>query len=149
MSDGWVTPIKIRVTFTCNYEIQKGDNALEDWAIVTGMMLDFMRANEVVQQDSPWYHGNQLSAWQFDDMSSALLCSLDRLPDEYRVEFGKTVTDQNELLDIWEEQGEAMIKLKVKETESWQMLQSPKAKELLELVKKMQSNWRRTAFERI
>ncbi|MCM8534347.1 MAG: CPBP family intramembrane metalloprotease [Lentisphaeraceae bacterium] len=148
MTESWVTPLKIPVSFTCAYEMVRADNELENWAIVTGMMLDFMRMNETVQLESPWYHGNQLSAWQFDDMSSALFCSLQYLPKDKRLVFGEEVFDQEKLMAIWVEEGESLITQKVKEEESWALLDEAKRKVYQDLVKKMKSNWRRTSFER-
>lgn len=149
ISDGWITPLKIQVSFRCEYDISKSENELENWAIKTGIMLDFMKANETVQEESPWYHANQLSAWQFDDMSSALLCCLDRLPDGHEIIFGRTIKDKDALLEKWIAVGEKLIRIKVKEEESWMMLQDEQAKELKNLVEKMKSNWRRTSFERL
>ncbi|MCM8531923.1 MAG: CPBP family intramembrane metalloprotease [Lentisphaeraceae bacterium] len=148
MSESWITPLKIPVSFTCVYEIEKSENDLENWAIVTGMMLDFMRANETVQLESPWYHGNQLSAWQFDDMSSALFCSLQYLPESHKFTFGEEVFDEGKLMAIWVKEGELLITQKVKEEESWALLSETKRLEYKALVKKMKSNWRRTSFER-
>ena len=107
-----------------------------------------MKENETVQEESPWYHGNQLSAWQFDDMSSALFCSLVHLPKGHEIDFGSAVTAEDKLMNLWQEQGEVLIRLKVREVESWQMLQDSKQSEYMNLVKKMKSNWRRTSFER-
>jgi hypothetical protein len=149
ISDGWVTPLKIAVSFSCDYQIKQSENALENWAIITGMMLDFMYCNESVQEGSPWYHGNQLSAWQFDDMSSALLCCLDRLPQENALDLGEKVYTEQALMKLWNEQGENLVGLKVKEEECWAMLSESGRLSLYELVKKMKSNWRRTSFSKL
>ena len=149
ISDGWTTPLKISVSFTCDYKISQSDDELENWAIITGIMLDFMRANETVQEESPWYHANQLSAWQFDDMSSALLCCLDRLPSNHKLKAGNTISDKDALLENWVSEGEKLIKLKVKEEESWMMLKGEQGRGLEDLVEKMKSNWSRTSFTKI
>lgn len=140
ISEGWTTPLRIKVNFTVKYEFQVPNTPGEKWAMVTGMMLHFMRFNETVQEESPWYHGNQLSAWQFDDMSSALLCCLDRYPGGSPVT-GDEVHDTKTLLEIWGKTGEAVVGVKMKEQESWALLEEGKRKELKALVEEQRKNW--------
>lgn len=140
IEDGWVTPLKISVRFSAKYEFTVPKTAREKWGIVTGMMLHFMRLNETVQEESPWYHGNQLSAWQFDDMSSALLCSLDRYPGE-KVADGIEVKSTEKLLQIWEKTGEKIVGFKMKEDESWALLEDGKRIKLKALVEAQKKNW--------
>jgi len=140
IEDGWVTPLRIRVNFSVKYKFTVPDSEVEKWAMVTGMMLDYMRFNESVQEESPWYHGNQLSAWQFDDMSSSLLCCLDRFPGDKPVQ-GKVTRSTEELLKIWEKTGEGVVGLKMKEDESWNLLTDSKRGKLRALVEAQKKNW--------
>ena len=69
LHDGWVTPLRFPVSFSVNYLIGEAKNEIEQWVIATAITTHFMEENERVQANSPWYHGNQLSAWQFDDVT--------------------------------------------------------------------------------
>ena len=140
IKDGWVTPLRIRVDFSVKYKFTVPESDLEKWGMVTGMMLNYMRFNETVQEESPWYHGNQLSAWQFDDMSSSLLCCLDRFPGGKPVQ-GKVTRSTEELLKIWEKTGEEIVGIKMKEDESWALLQNERRSELKALVESQKKNW--------
>ena len=138
--DGWITPLQIKVGFSAKYQFKKPETEIEKWALVTGMMMNFMRLNETVQEESPWYHGNQLSAWQFDDMSSCLLCCLDRFPGDKQVT-GEETKNINQLLLKWEETGESIVGLKMKEDESWNLLEEGKRNKLRALVDAQAKNW--------
>ena len=140
LGDSWVTPLRISVRFSAKYKFTVPATEKEKWAMVTGMMLHFMRLNETVQEKSPWYHGNQLSAWQFDDMSSCLLCCLDRYPEEKLVE-GKEIKSTDELLKIWEKTGEEIVGFKMKEDESWNLLEKAKRKQIRSLVEAQKVSW--------
>ena len=138
--EGWVTPLRIKVTFSAKYSFKVPETDLEKWAMVTGMMMHFMRHNETVQEKSPWYHGNQLSAWQFDDMSSALLCCLDRFPGD-KPATGTEIKSIEQLLKIWDKTGEEIVGVKMKEDESWNLLEESKRRELRPLVESQKKNW--------
>ena len=139
--DGWTTPLRIRVDFHVKYTFTKQNDPMKDWAIATGMMMHFMRANEEVQEGSPWYHGNQLSAWQFDDMSSCLLCCLDHLPNKQFFSREKGVHESEKLLEIWEKTGEELVGVKMQEDNSWALVKSSKKDELRKLVDDMKQYW--------
>jgi hypothetical protein len=141
LGDSWVTPLKIEVTFSVTYKFQKQSDPMKSWAQVTGMMMHFMRTNEEVQESSPWYHGNQLSAWQFDDMSSCLLCCLDELPEKKFFVGGEKHIEQSDLLAIWQKTGKQLVGLKMQEDNSWALLQGEGRSELRDLVEKMRTSW--------
>ena len=142
LKDRWITPLKIQVDFNVKYTFEKQTDPMKRWAQITGILMHFMRINEEVQESSPWYHGNQLSAWQFDDMSSCLLCCLDHLPDKSYFIRGEPIHDQESLLAIWEKNGEEMVSLKMKEENSWGLIEDEaKRKMLMNLVDQMKSTW--------
>lgn len=145
LEDGWVTPLRIPVHFSSTYKFQKSSDELKNWAVITGIMLHFMRKNESVQQHSPWYHGNQLSAWQFDDMSSCLLCCLDHLPEGNQIDRGLEKHDYEKLMEIWKIQGEQLVQQQVREKESWAMLHSPQKEKLMNIVEEMKHCWQCTS----
>ena len=145
LEDGWVTPLQIPVHFSATYKFEKSSDELKNWAMTTGIMMHFMRLNETVQEDSPWYHGNQLSAWQFDDMSSCLLCCLDRLPENETISRGLEKHKQDKLMELWEIEGENLVRQQVREQQSWDMLQSPKKEKLIKIVEEMKTCWQCTS----
>ncbi|NQZ60032.1 MAG: hypothetical protein HRT88_21485 [Lentisphaeraceae bacterium] len=148
LGDSWVTPLKIHVSFSVDYSFQKSSDPLKNWAIICGIMMDFMRVNEQVQETSPWYHGNQLSAWQFDDMSSCLLCCLDRLPSAHKLPRGKEISKKEKLLLLWNKMGEQLVTQKVKENESWALLNRDEEEMLRSIIRTMKKSWLRQQIVR-
>lgn len=141
LTDGWITPLGINVQFSGKFAFKKPSNDLDKWAMVTGMMLYFMDLNESTQEQSPWYHGNQLSAWQFDDLSSCLLCCFDNYPTG-RVVPLKNIFQKDELLKIWERNGAEFVRIKMKEDKAWELLPKELRDELRNKVAAQKANWR-------
>ena len=99
--DAWRAPLGFPVKVYRKYRINRLEAQQDQWAVVAGIMMDFMEQSEQTQEDSPWYHGNQLSAWQFDDMSSNLLACL----DEGGWQKGESIYDIDQLNLMWAQEG--------------------------------------------
>ena len=56
LHDAWHTPLKIYVQVKRSYDVDVPDTPELRWAVVAGIMLDFMTLSEQTQADSPWYH---------------------------------------------------------------------------------------------
>ena len=140
IKDGWRTPLKIRVDVYRKYEIDNVESELDQWAIITGVMMDFMELSEQTQENSPWYHGNQLSAWQFDDMSSNLLACLDKLPENKKMSFINDQLDIPNLLKTWQKEGRFQIQKKTHYEDLW--IEHPELKEFKELIDRNRKNWK-------
>ncbi|WDE97051.1 hypothetical protein PQO03_03660 [Lentisphaera profundi] len=132
LNDGWITPLRFPVTYKCTYTFTAAPTALEQWAQATAMSTHFMALNERVQEESPWYHGNQLSAWQFDDLSSGLLACLELCPDEKLRPQGKELKDTQEILKIWSREGQVQVKIKMDLDQSWALANQPQARKVVE-----------------
>ena len=137
LSDGWMTPLRIPVSYSATYEINATQEPMAQWAQATAVSLHFMALNELVQQESPWFHGNQLSAWQFDDLSSGLFACLMQCPDESIRPIGHEIHDQQELLDLWSKQGMGQVKLKMDMESSWSLLEDKKIRIMIDA-----ANWK-------
>jgi hypothetical protein len=122
LHDGWVTPLRFPVSFSVNYLIGEAKNEIEQWAIATAITTHFMEENERVQANSPWYHGNQLSAWQFDDVSSGLLACLELYPNKNLRPSGNEIKNQNDLQKLWKDQGSEWVEVKMTLEESWMLM---------------------------
>ena len=144
LGDSWVTPLRIPVSFSATYRLTPGTDAEQRWAQCCGIMLDFMELNETVQEQSPWYHGNQLSAWQFDDVSSALLCSLDHRPETLKSSAGKEIRELSELLQKWQQLGRREVGRKVDAAAAWQQA-GPRYNSLKRLVQDCSDLWQRSS----
>ena len=115
LSDGWWAPLGFHVDVERKYRIDRLAAQKDQWAVITGVMMNFMELSEQAQEDSPWYHGNQLSAWQFDDMSSNLLACL----DEGGWEQGESVYDISQLNLMWTKEGLETVQKKIKLQDVW------------------------------
>jgi hypothetical protein len=132
LRDGWNTPLRFPVRFSVFYEFEAPKDDLQKWALASAITCDFMEQNERVQAGSPWYHGNQLSAWQFDDVSSGLLACLDLCPKmEWRIT-GADITDALELQSLWAANGAGLVGLKMDLRESWNLSSVKDAKLLVD-----------------
>ena len=131
LHDGWITPLRFPVHFSVIYEFGATDSELDQWAIATAITTHFMEENERVQGNSPWYHGNQLSAWQFDDVSSGLLACLELCPNKQLRPSGKNIKNQNELQSQWKGEGRKWVKVKMTLEESWKLNKAKKLKNLV------------------
>jgi len=116
LHEGWKAPLGFKVSFSPSYEIQVPASAEERWAVTTGILLHTMEVSERMQGASPWYHGNQLSACQFEDIASSLRCCLDQIPT---VEKGKDWTVASNNLMRWDEEGRRLVILKVSSEDVW------------------------------
>jgi hypothetical protein len=96
------------------------------------MSLHFMALNERVQEESPWYHGNQLSAWQFDDLSSGLLACLEQSPKVNFHPNGKHIIERKKVLDIWQIEGREQILIKMDIEESWNLVHNKEIRPLID-----------------
>ena len=135
LSDAWRTPLGFEVSFERSYKVDL--TSMKDrWAVITGIMMDSMELSEKTQEGEPWYHGNQLSAWQFDDMSSNLLACL----DQDSVVSTKSITDIADLNELWKQDGFLEVQRKVDLEAVWQYLADDKAG-VQERVKKARSSW--------
>ncbi|MEN9358971.1 MAG: hypothetical protein RL095_506 [Verrucomicrobiota bacterium] len=114
LHEGWKAPLGFRVVFSPAYEIEVPASPEERWAVITGILLHAMEVSEGMQGASPWYHGNQLSAFQFEDIASSLRCCLDQLPNETRT---KDWTGNN--LPRWEEEGRRLVVLRIDSKQVW------------------------------
>ena len=132
LADGWYTPLRMHVRFSVTYGFEKPATELQRWALATAITTHFMEQNERVQGGSPWYHGNQLSAWQFDDVSSGLLACLDLCPKIELRPAGQNVTDQLELQKTWQDTGMPLVGLKMDLDESWNLSSVAEAKKLVD-----------------
>jgi hypothetical protein len=132
LSDGWNTPLRFPVRFSASYAFETPKDDLRKWALASAITCNFMEKNEKVQAGSPWYHGNQLSAWQFDDVSSGLLACLDLCPKtEWRI-VGADVTAAADLQSLWAASGADLVGLKMDLKESWKLAGVKEAKVLMD-----------------
>jgi len=132
LNDGWITPLRFHVHYECTYEFEAAKTAMERWAQATAMSIHIMALNEQVQGDSPWYHGNQLSAWQFDDLSSGLLACLEQCPEESLRPMGTEIFDTDEVLKIWKKEGQNQISIKMDVDRSWELVKNPKLRPIID-----------------
>jgi hypothetical protein len=132
LHDGWTTPLRFPVSYHCTYEFNAAITPLGRWAQATAMSLHFMALNERVQEESPWYHGNQLSAWQFDDLSSGLLACLEQSPKVNFHPNGKHIIERKKVLDIWQIEGREEILIKMDIEESWNLVHNKEIRPLID-----------------
>lgn len=118
IADGWWAPLGFRVDVYRKYKVDVQKAKEDQWAVITGIMMDFMELSEQIQEDSPWYHGNQLSAWQFDDMSSNLLACLDKSGREQ----GESIKEVAELNKLWGQEGLETVQKKIKLQDVWSFI---------------------------
>ncbi|MDD7984582.1 hypothetical protein PQO01_06425 [Lentisphaera marina] len=132
LHDGWTTPLRFPVHYSCTYEFVASTTPMERWAQATAMSTHFMALNERVQEESPWYHGNQLSAWQFDDLSSGLLACLQQCPDESLRPSGLEIFNTQEVLAIWSQEGKQQVPIKMDLDQSWALVHNKQIRPLIE-----------------
>jgi hypothetical protein len=116
LHEGWKAPLGFKVSFAPSYEIQVPATPEERWAVTTGILLHAMEVSERMQGASPWYHGNQLSAFQFEDIASSLRCCLDQLPKE---DIGKDWLNPDNILLRWEVEGRTLVIRKISSQDVW------------------------------
>jgi len=77
-------------------------DAHQAWSLACAVVLDFHHRHEQAQADRPWWTGNTLSAYQFDDLPSVLRACLDREPGANPAAL---LTDVPALRERWRQEG--------------------------------------------
>ena len=132
LHDGWITPLRIPVSYQCTYQFKAAETEIKRWAQAAAISLHFMELNERVQDESPWFHGNQLSAWQFDDLSSGFLACINQCPDPSLRANGEEIHDITQILTIWDRDGHQQVLKKMNREACWHMVNNDKIKKLIE-----------------